>query len=125
MSSIAGQGIAPEDLLAISDRPTPELIGGELVEREPKGQEADAILITVAAILKAFARSTLPGLVNGPEGGYQIFPDEPTKVRFPDVSFTRLDRVPGGKPARGHSRITPDLVVEVVSPSDRSVEVWE
>jgi Uma2 family endonuclease len=108
----------PEDLLNLNRRPTPELIDGQLVEREPMGQEADEIAMELVSFLKPYSRDTLPGVVNGPEAGYQIFPRDPGRVRFPDVSFTRRDRLPGGKAARGYSRVVPDLVVEVVSPND-------
>lgn len=108
----------PEDLLARSEGPLPDLVEGQLVEREAMGQESDALGLQIGAILLAFAQTTLPALVNGPQAGYQIFSDDPDKVRFPDVSFTRRDRLPNGKPAKGHSKIAPDLVVEVVSPND-------
>lgn len=113
----------PEDLEKITDRPTPELIDGQLVEREPKGQKADAVASTIIYLLVGFARATLPGVVNGSEGGYRIFQDDPNRVRFPDVSFTRRDRLPDGEPARGHSRVVPDLVVEVVSPNDNASDL--
>jgi Uma2 family endonuclease len=61
------------------------------------------------------------GSVNGAQGSYQIFPDDPRKVRIPDVSFIRAGQeaaVPDG-----HSRVVPDLVVEVVSPNDSAEEV--
>jgi len=115
----------PEDLLEIDDRPMPELIDGELVEREPMGQEADEVGINVATILKAYSKTTLPGVVNGAQGSFQIFPDDPNKVRIPDVSFTRRDRLPEGKPARGHGRVPPDLAVEIVSPNDTATKLQQ
>ena len=33
----------PEELLEITDRPMPELIDGQLVERPPMGRKADAV----------------------------------------------------------------------------------
>ena len=120
MATVSEPVFTPDDLLRITDRPTPELIDGQLLQREPMGQEADAIGMKIVAILQAFGKSILPGLVNGPEGGYQIFADDPRRVRFPDVSFTRRDRLPDGKPARGHGKVVPDLIVEVVSPNDHA-----
>jgi Uma2 family endonuclease len=107
----------PEDLER-TEGPRPDLVDGKLVWRDLMGQEADLVIGVIIELLRVFSRATLPGFVNGPEGGYQVFPER-NRVRFPDVSFTRLDRVPGGRPAKGHSRIVPDLVVEVVSPNDR------
>ena len=50
--------------------------------------------------------------MNGAQGSYQAFPDDPDKVRIPDVSFTRRERLPIDGPAEGHARVAPDLVVE-------------
>src|SRR5687768_1282396 len=115
MATITERRYTPEDLLKITDRPAPELIDGQLVEREPMGQESSEIGASICAILKAFAKTLLPGVVSGADGGIQIFPDDPDKVRFPDVAFTRRDRLPNGKATPGHSKVAPDLVVEVVS----------
>lgn len=123
MATITERTYTPEDLLEIDDRPTPDLVDGQLEEREVMGQEADLINGTIIGILTAFAGTTLPALVNGPECGYQIFPHDARRVRFPDVSFTRLDRVPDRRPAKGHSRLVPDLVVKVVSPNERAIKL--
>jgi Uma2 family endonuclease len=108
----------PEDLLEIRDRPMPELIDGELLERE-MGQEADLIASTIIYFLVSFVRERGLGFVNGGQGSYQIFPDDPEKVRIPDVSFTKKERLGKDGPAQGHGRVAPDLAVEVVSPNDR------
>ena len=117
MATITTARITPEDLLDITDRSMPELVDGQLLERE-MGQKSDAIAALLIYFLNQFVRERRLGLVNGGQGSYQIFPDDPNKVRIPDVSFTRRDRLPGGTPADGHSRVAPDLVVEVISPND-------
>ena len=117
MATITERVYTPEDLLKIADRPMPELVDGELVERPPMGQKADMVACNIIAVLVPYGRSTLPGVVNGAHGSFQIFADDPNRVRIPDVSFTRRDRLPDG-PAEGHGRVAPDLVVEVISPND-------
>lgn len=109
----------PEDLLEITDRLMPELVDGELVEREPMGQRADEIGLNIGCFLKSYSVTKLPGVVNGAHGSIQVFPDDPSKVRIPDASFTRRDRMPGGVAFEGHSRVVPDLAVEVISPNDK------
>jgi Uma2 family endonuclease len=113
----------PEDLLQITDRPMPELIDGQLVEREPMGQLSDAVAANVLLIVGGFIKERKLGLINGAQGSYQIFADDPKKVRIPDVSFTQRERLPESGPAEGHSRIAPDLIVEVISPNDLAMEV--
>lgn len=113
----------PEDLLKITDRPMPELIDGELVEREPMGAEFDGIAAMILGLLWSYVTPRKLGRLHGSQGGYQIFPGDPGKVRIPDVSFTRIDRLPPGGPPKGHNRVPPDLVVEVISPNDQAEDV--
>jgi Uma2 family endonuclease len=112
----------PEDLLAITDRPTPELVDGQLVERE-MGQKADAVSARVSRLLGNHVSANRLGLVNGSQCGYQIFADDPDKVRFPKVSFTRKERLPQPLGATGHARVAPDLAVEVISPHDNASDL--
>src|SRR5439155_15960815 len=49
---------------------------------------------------------------------YQCFPDDPMRVRRPDVSAIRFGRLPRNQLYEGHVRIAPDVAVEVVSPND-------
>jgi Uma2 family endonuclease len=125
MATIAERQYTPEDLLRITDRLMPELIDGRLVEREPVGQKADAIVTRLLGWVGNFVATHDLGLINGAQGSYQIFPDAPQKVRIPDGSFTRRDRLPAEGPAKGHARVAPDLVVQVVSPNDTATELDE
>jgi Uma2 family endonuclease len=114
----------PEELLAITDRPMPELIGGQLVERDPMGRRSDAVAARFLRLIGNLVDRDQLGLINGAQGSYQIFPDDPKKVRIPDVSFTRRERLPEGQVEEGHGKIAPDLVVEVVSPNDLTVDLF-
>ncbi|WP_435018940.1 Uma2 family endonuclease [Tundrisphaera sp. TA3] len=116
MATISPPEITPEDLLAIRDRPMPELVEGELVER-PMGQKSDGIASLLLFYLMQHVVPNRLGWVNGAQGSYQIFPDDPKKVRIPDGSFTRLERLPNGF-SEGHGRVAPDLVFEIISPKD-------
>jgi Uma2 family endonuclease len=113
----------PEDLLAIRDRPLPDLVAGEFVERAEMGLEAAEIVCAIIALLKAYAKAITPGIVTGPDGGYCIFPDDPGRVRFPDAAFTRKERAGVERAPRAWGRFIPDLVVEVISPNDHAEEL--
>jgi Uma2 family endonuclease len=63
------------------------------------------------------------GWVFPADAGYQCFPDAPNKVRKPDASFIRRERLPEGPHARGFTRIAPDLAVEVLSPHEYATDV--
>ena len=117
MATVTQVHATPEDLLTIEDRPMPELVNGDFLERD-MGQESDAIALLIGSLLVVHVRANRLGLVNGSQASYRIFPDDPNRVRIPDVSFTRRERLPDGGPPRGHAKVAPDLVVKVVSPND-------
>ena len=99
--------VTPEDLLKIRDRPMPELVDGQLLEREPMGQEADGIAATIIMLIRTFAKQTKLGFVDGSQGGYRIFLMIPQKVRVPDVSFTRWERFSGQRTRTAIPRRSP------------------
>ena len=114
----------PDDLLTMRDGDNYELVDGQLVERK-MSQESSWIAGRVFARLDTFVEAGRLGWTF-PEGtSFQCFPDDPTRVRRPDTSFVRLQRQPAGPLQRGHGRVAPDLVVEVVSPHDLFQEVDE
>jgi Uma2 family endonuclease len=121
-SSVVSQRYTPEDLLAMPDGHRFDLVDGHLVERN-LGAESSWIALQINRYLGNYAETSQHGLVLGPDCGYQIFPDDPNRVRFPDGSFIRNGRLPNDALPRGHIRVVPDLVLEVVSPNDLAWEV--
>ncbi len=63
------------------------------------------------------------GWVWGPDLGYVCFPDAPGKVRKPDVSFVRKERLPEGLTSDEYLYIAPDLAAEVLSPNELAYDV--
>lgn len=125
MATITWRRYTPDDLLRMEIKPMPELVNGRLVKRSLMGQQADAVGMRLGVRLTLYSETVFPGLVNGSEGSYQIFPDDPEKIRIPDVSFTKRDRLPDGKAATGHGKVRPDLVAEIISPRDRAEKLRE
>lgn len=99
-----------------------ELIDGELVEMSPSGGVASKVAIRFAHLLMVYADPQHLGEVFGADGGFVLFPDRPT-IRVPDVAFVRAERLPAEADQVGFLRLAPDLVVEVLSPTDRMVDV--
>ena len=52
-------------------------------------------------------------------------PGDPERVRAPDVGFISRDRVPGGRLPESFISGAPDLAVEVLSPSETSVDIQQ
>src|SRR4051794_27866003 len=124
MTVAAEKIYTPEDLLTMPDAVDYELVGGKLVKRN-MGIESSMIAAAIIVILSNFLRGKGMGIVVGADGSYQCFPDAPTKVRLPDVSFISSNKLPHGKPPKGHSKAAPDLAVEVISPGDLASEIEE
>jgi Uma2 family endonuclease len=57
--------------------------------------------------------------------GYACFPGHPKKVRKPDVSFVKEERMTAELFETGFLPIAPDLAAEVISPGDLAHEVAE
>lgn len=87
------------------------------------GGFAGEVASEINYLLVTHGKRTGLGWVLDSEGSYQCFPDEPRKVRKPDVSFIRRGRLPEERVPNGHVPIAPDLAVEVVSPNDPVYEI--
>ena len=99
-----------------------ELIDGEVVEMPPAGAEHSRLGMRIGRFVGNFADEHQLGIVFGADGGF-ILREEPLLLRVPDVAFVRTERLPANFDDGGYLRVAPDLVVEILSPFDRSVEV--
>jgi len=115
----------PEDLLAMPDGDRFELVEGRLVERN-MGKWSSYVAGNTYLRLRNHTDTHRLGWVY-PEGtSYQCFPDDPKRVRRPDVSFIRLDRMSSEEAmSEGHVGIVPDLAVEVISANDLAYDIDE
>jgi Uma2 family endonuclease len=75
--------------------------------------------------LDAYAEANDLGYVWPSDTGFQCFPDEPYKIRKPDVSFIGRDRLPADIDNQGYIGVVPDLVVEVISPNEYGYGIEE
>ncbi len=114
----------PEEFLELPDNKRFELVNGKLVER-PMSTMASLVAVKVIQKLSNYVDANPVGDVLESEASYQCFPDDPDKVRKPDISFIRNGRLPPEQLHKGHIRIAPDLAVEVLSPNDLAYEVDE
>jgi Uma2 family endonuclease len=122
MNVLLDREYTPEDLLKLAESSRYELVDGRLVERAI-GAQSSRIGLRIGGLLDAHAFARNLGDVFGSDCGYQIFPDDPKRVRFPDASFIARGRLPNDAVPEGHVRTRPDLAVEVVSPNDTAEEV--
>jgi len=123
MSTVAEQTYTPEDLLTMPEGEKYELVDGQLVERK-MSRVSNWVAGQVYQIVDSFVQKLELGWVWVADQGYVCFPNSPGKVRKPDVSFVRKERLPDALTSdAGYVYIPPDLAVEVVSPNDEAREV--
>ncbi len=101
-----------------------ELVRGELRKMAPAGHVHGKVAINISTPLAQYVRAHNLGTVYAAETGFKLA-SNPDTVRAPDVAFIRRDRVEEVGNVEGYWPGAPDLVVEVVSPSDTYSEVEE
>src|SRR5690242_15530659 len=101
-----------------------ELDEGELIEVSPTSDIHGLIAVWLAHLILTFVKAHGLGKVFAAETGFIISTNPETgrnTVRAPDVSFVAKARL---VPLTGKFYpIAPDLAVEVVSPTDRAVQI--
>jgi Uma2 family endonuclease len=123
-TAVAFEIITPEDLLAMPDSKSYELVGGQLLERH-MGVMSSLVGTKLVIRLGSHCEQHALGQVWGSDNGYQCFPHDRALVRRADVSFIRNGRLPANYLSQGWCKIPPDLAVEVVSPNDLASELEE
>src|SRR5215467_2104485 len=99
-----------------------ELIRGVLVEMSPANELHGELTLEIGALIRNCVRANDLGRVYAAETGFELFKD-PDTVLAPDVAFISKARV---KPrTEKFGAVAPDLVVEVVSPSNSKSELHE
>jgi Uma2 family endonuclease len=104
-------------------RESPEHLHEDRWQPRDKGARASEVIAIVIGLLGNHVHAQNIGKVFTSECGYKIFPDQPRRVIFPDVSYIKRDRLPQNKTPPGHVTIPPDIAVEVISPNDLAEEV--
>ena len=119
---VSGRATAADLLAAPADGVRRELVDGEVRETAPAGFGHGRVALNAGAVLREFVRARASGVVVAAETGFRLRRD-PDTVQAPDAAFVAADRLPDPEDQRGFLELAPDLVVEVVSPSDRAEDV--
>jgi Uma2 family endonuclease len=119
----AARLITGEELLAMGDIGPCELIDGRIVPMTPPGCEHGWTETNLAFELTLFVRQNNLGYVMGGEVGIYTRRN-PDRVRGADIVFLSSKRLTGNLP-QGYLDVAPDLVVEIISPHDRWIDIRE
>lgn len=124
MSTTATALLTAEDFWLLPDHGGHRsLVRGEVIETMPTSVEHAFVASAFVEYLRHWAREMGTGKV-GQEAGF-ILARDPDVVRAPDIFFIRKDRLPPNKFPQAFWDQAPDLVVEVVSPSESAEDVRE
>ena len=99
-----------------------ELLEGELIRTSPAGFEHGSITLKLAWPLARYVEEHQLGIVCAAKTGF-LLERSPDTVRAPDLAFVTQARVDQMGVVKGYWPGCPDLVAEVVSPSDTYSEV--
>lgn len=99
-----------------------ELIKGELKVMTPASPRHGRIANMATFLLTRHVRQHDLGVVYAAETGFKLRED-PDTVRAADAAFVAKARIPPEGEPEGYWAIAPDLVVEVISPSDSAPAV--
>ena len=115
--------VTAEELLKMHSRGIKgELIRGVFCETMAAGRKHGVTAMTLGAFIITHVRPRRLGQVMGSDAGVLI-EREPDTVREPDVAFISAERLPLDSDPPGYLEIPPDLVAEIISPTDRPAEV--
>ncbi|NJN98844.1 MAG: Uma2 family endonuclease [Anaerolineales bacterium] len=112
-----------EELLSLPHRGQRyELIQGELKQMSPAAPRHGRIAMRLGAMIEQHTRHHDLGIVYAAETGFKLR-EKPDTVRAADAAFVAKARIPPEGEPEGFWAIAPDLVVEVVSPSDAALDI--
>jgi len=91
-----------------------ELIDGEIAEKDMASLSSSEIALEIGRLLGNFLAGNRTGRLTGADGGYIL---DGENIRMPDVGYISHVRMPDMPEREG--LFSPDLAVEVMSPTDR------
>jgi Uma2 family endonuclease len=112
-----------DDLLALADDENRyEIVRGELMVMTPASVRHGKFAARLVRAIGSHVEQHALGEAYTAEPGFQL-EAKPLTIRAPDVAFVRRERIPPAGEPEGFWAIAPDLVVEIVSPSETAEEV--
>jgi len=113
--------ITGEELMAMGDIGPCELIDGRIVRMNPTGNVHAYLESSLVFALTSFVRQHRLGRVLVGEVGVYTRRG-PDRVRGADIAFVSTERL-AGIASKGYLTVAPDLIVEIISPTDRWQDV--
>jgi len=123
MASAATQRMTIEEFERCYLGKRAELWRGEVREYIPAGAKHGKLSLSIGAAIHTFAKQHQLGTAFAAETGFIVRTPYGESVLAPDAAFIRREHLPQGEFPPEFCPLIPDLVVEVVSPSDSYAEM--
>ena len=121
--SSADRLLTAEEFFALpGDGPPAELVRGQVEAMEVPGSRHGHFCNLIGRLLGNFVEAHDLGYVLGNDSGV-VTARSPDSVRGPDIAYFSYSRMPKGKLPIGYPAVAPELVFEVLSPTDRWKDV--
>lgn len=104
-----------DEYAVLDDGRRTELVKGRIIEVPPPGSLHGLVQVEIAALLREHLKKREVGRVLAESG--VVTHRGPDSVRGPDVSFFSYERLPKGEVPTGYPSVMPEVVFEVLSPS--------
>lgn len=120
-----GRPWTEDDLLTLGndDGHQYELVRGELRQMSPASHRHGRLEVRLILAIGKYLESHPIGEAFSGDTGFKL-QVEPLTIRAPDVSFVAAERIPAEDPSAFLS-LAPDLVIEIISPSETAKSVAE
>jgi Uma2 family endonuclease len=103
-----------------------ELVNGEIVEMPPANVVHGYYVLRLGRLLEEHVRESKSGIVVAGDVGFRLaLPNDPERVRAPDVCFISSQRLHNEGFSEKFFPGAPDLAVEILSPSESSSEIQQ
>ena len=117
------ESLTADDLLHLhSQGIRGELVRGVFTERMSSGIQHGTLVVNLASEMRTFVKPRRLGRLVASDSGVRLGRN-PDTVREPDIAFFSVHKMPLDAEVPGYAEVPPDLVVEVVSPSNTHREV--
>jgi Uma2 family endonuclease len=115
-----------EDLEGLADHENSyDLVHGDLYMMTPASPVHGRYITRLVAALHPYVEENNLGEIYTAESGFILQPEPDLTVRAPDVAFVRKDRIPPADQQQGFWPLAPDLVIEIISPSESAESIQE
>lgn len=116
--------LTADEYFALGDDSRSELVRGRVVTMTPPGFRHGSVCSRLVRLLGRFLDDHDLGHLVSNDAGV-ITQRDPDTVRGPDLAFFSYERLPKEQVPIGYPTVAPDLVFEVLSPTDRMSDVLD